>query len=156
LKNRDLFSGLFLAIVSFGACWLAYDLELGTARNPGPGFIPFGIALLLGLMSLYLIIKEIIDFIGKKKGDEEAKRLISKKSLLIIAILIGYGLFFNFLGFPLSTFLIMMLMLWPIGREKVTLALTVSILTAVSSYILFVTLFNLPLPMGFLWQVFGG
>ena len=55
MTNRDSISGLFLTLLCVGACIMAYRLGLGTGSKPGPGLAPFGIAALLGLMSVYLL-----------------------------------------------------------------------------------------------------
>ena len=60
MKNRDVISGLFLALLSAGTCLMAYRLGLGTGKQPGPGLVAFGIAALLGLMSLYLMLEGVL------------------------------------------------------------------------------------------------
>jgi len=156
MRNRDLISGLFLILVSLGTCIMAYRLGLGTGGNPGAGFAAFGIAFLLGLMSVYLFLKGLVQAVrGHKETGAVNGRLRWKKPMLILFVLTGYGIFFNFLGFPLSTFLLMMLLVWIMGRQKLWLALTVAFLTVASAYAFFVVLLGLPLPMGSLWYLFG-
>jgi putative tricarboxylic transport membrane protein len=156
MRRRDLISGLFLVLLSLGACIMAYRLGLGSGRDPGAGFAAFGIAFLLGLMSLCLFGKALIQTLSVKKTESAPAKILWKKPMLILVVLAAYGAFFNSLGFPLSTFLLMMLLVWVFGRRKLPLALTVSILTVASSYALFVVALGLPLPLGSLWSVFGG
>ena len=78
-----------------------------------------------------------------------------RKAMLILIILAGYAAFFNFLGFPFATFIFMILLLWMVGRQTVRLSLTVSLLTVGCAYVLFIILFDLPLPRGSLWHLFG-
>jgi hypothetical protein len=155
MKNRDTISGLFLTLLCVGACIMAYRLGLGTASKPGPGLAPFGIAALLGLMSVYLLGKGVLQAKREQKDTAPAGRLALKKPMIILVILAGYGLFFNILGFSLSNFLLMMLLVWVVGRQRLRLALTVSVLTVGSAYLLFVVAFGLPLPPGSLWYLFG-
>jgi putative tricarboxylic transport membrane protein len=153
--NRNLLSGLFLSLASIYACVRAYHLGMGSASSPGPGFIPFGIAALLGLMSIYLCVRGIVEV---ARGHEERavfKGVAWKKAMLVVVILGGYGAFFNLLGFLIATFLFMMLLLWVVGRQKLSLSLIVSVVTAGGAHLLFVVLFNLPLPMGVFLYLFG-
>ncbi len=152
---RDLTSGLFLVVISIVTCIMAYRLGLGSGSNPGAGFAAFGIAGLLGLMSLYLVVKGLVQMVRKRDKEEALPAILWKKPVLILVVLATYGVFFDSLGFPLSTFMLMMLLIWAFGRRKLTLALFVSIITATSSYALFVTALGLPLPLGVLWHLFG-
>jgi len=155
MRHRDLISGMFLIAVSLGTCIMAYWLGLGNGSNPGPGFAAFGIAALLGLMSLYLFSKGALQAIRGHRKADATEGVAWEKAFIILVILAGYGVFFNFFGFPFSTFLLMMLLVWVFGRQRLPVALTVSILTVVSSYALFVMALGLQLPLGSLWYLFG-
>jgi hypothetical protein len=155
MKNRDVISGLFLALLSAGTCLMAYRLGLGTGTQPGPGLVAFGIAALLGLMSLYLVIEGVLQAKRERKETERAGRLAWEKPLIILAILAGYGAFLDFIGFSLSNFLLMMMLIWVVGRQKLRLALCVSSLTVVCAYLLFVAGLGLMFPAGSLWGLFG-
>jgi hypothetical protein len=156
MTRRDLISGTFLILLSLGTCIMAYQLGLGTGGNPGAGFAGFGIALLLGLMSIYMWIKALVRKLEDSKNGEEAPAIMWRKPVLILVILAAYGASFDFLGFPLSTFLLMTVLVWIMGRRRLSVALVVSILTMVSSYALFVVALGLPLPIGSAWYFFGG
>lgn len=54
--------------LSASICIMAFRIELGNIHNPGPGLIPFGVAALLGLMSVGLSIRSLIKSI---KGDQK-------------------------------------------------------------------------------------
>ena len=157
MEKRDLISGIFLILLSLCVCVMAYRLGLGTGSEPGAGFAAFGIAALLGLLSVWMFVNAFIRSLrqgSRKKVD--AQKIIWKKPLLILVILAAYGAFFNFLGFPLTTFLLMVLLVWIFGRRRLSVALIVSILTVALSYTLFVVALGLPLPMGSAWYLFGG
>ncbi len=155
MKHRDAISGLFLFLLSVATCIMAYRLRLGTGGKPGPGLAAFGIAALLGLMSLYLLVTGLLEATRERKEREPTESIRLKKPLIILVILAGYGLFFNVLGFSLANFLLMMLLVWVVGRQKLRVALTVSLVTVASAYLLFVVALGLPLPAGSLWYLFG-
>jgi putative tricarboxylic transport membrane protein len=155
MRNPDLLSGLFLFVLSIGTCLMAYRLGIGSGNNPGPGFAAFGIAFLLGLMSIYLFLKGAYQAIKDQGKTKALKGFLWKKPMFVLVLLLGYGIFFKFLGFSVSTFLIMILLIWGAGRQKFLLALTVSIITVASAYLLFVVALGLPLPAGSIWHLFG-
>jgi hypothetical protein len=155
MRTRDLISAPLLILVSIGTCIMAYRLGLGSGSSPGPGFAAFGIASLLGLMSVYLFVKALIQSLREGKRPEEVPRIAWSKPMLILVTLAGYGMFLNTLGFPFCTLLLMMLLVCVFGRQRLRLAVTVSILTVFSSYALFVMGLGLPLPMGSLWYFLG-
>jgi putative tricarboxylic transport membrane protein len=155
MRNYNLFSGIFLTALSLGACAKAYRLGMGSGSSPGPGFIPFAIAAVLGLMSMYLGLRGVVQIVKGYREKKAFKEIGWGKALLVLLLLAAYGAFFNFLGFPFATFVFMMSLLWAVGRQTLRLSLTVSLLTAACAYILFVVLFDLPLPRGSLWQLFG-
>jgi hypothetical protein len=51
--------------------------------------------------------------------------------------------------------MLMLLLLWVVGRQKPALSLIVSVVTAGGAHLLFVVLFSLPLPRGVLSYFLG-
>lgn len=156
MEKRDLVSGIFLTLLGLSICITAYKLGLGTGSEPGAGFAAFGIAAILCLLSVLMLIGAFIRVSQKgKKKEDNTQKIMWKKPLLILVILGAYGFLFNFLGFPLSTFFLMVFLVWVFGRRKLLAALIVSLLTVALSYTLFVIALGLPLPMGSIWYFFG-
>jgi len=157
MEKRDLVSGIFLILLSFCVCVMAYKLGLGTGGEPGAGFAAFGIAALLGLLSICMFVNAFIRALRQGNREKaDAEKIMWKKPLLILVILTAYGAFFNFLGFPFATFLLMVMLVWIFGRRRLSVALIVSTLTVALSYTLFVVALGLPLPMGLAWFFLGG
>ncbi|MEW6669513.1 MAG: tripartite tricarboxylate transporter TctB family protein [Thermodesulfobacteriota bacterium] len=156
MGRRDLISGAFLMLVSLATCIMAYRLGLGTGGNPGAGFAAFGIAFLLGLMSMGMFVRALTQAHREDRAGSGGPRILWKRPLLTLLVLTGYGAFFHVLGFSLCTFLLMMLLVWGFGRRRPAVALAVSVLTVALSYALFVMALGLPLPMGSVWYISGG
>ncbi|WP_334135921.1 tripartite tricarboxylate transporter TctB family protein [Tepidimonas sp.] len=58
---HDLLGGLLMAALGFAAAWYAYQhYELGTPRNMGPGFFPFGLGLLLGILGVLIALPALL------------------------------------------------------------------------------------------------
>jgi hypothetical protein len=156
MEKRDLISGTFLILLSLVVCIMAYRLGLGSARQPGAGFAAFGIACLFGLLSLGLWVKALTRIFKESRETAEVQRILWKKPLLILLVLTAYGALFHSLGFSLSTFLLMLLLVRTFGRGRLFTAFSTSVLTLVLSYVLFVMALKLPLPTGSVWLLFGG
>lgn len=55
--SKDLTAGLFLVAVAALVSFKGASLELGTLRQIGPGMLPRGLAVLLGIIGIVLIVK---------------------------------------------------------------------------------------------------
>ncbi|WP_445953851.1 tripartite tricarboxylate transporter TctB family protein [Tepidimonas sp.] len=59
--QRDFLGGLLMAFVGFAAAWYAYEhYELGTPNDMGPGFFPFGLGILLGVLGLLIALPAML------------------------------------------------------------------------------------------------
>jgi putative tricarboxylic transport membrane protein len=148
LKIYDVYSALFLTILSTGACILAYRLRLGSIHNPGAGLIPFGVAALLGFMSIGLLLRGLLRSTVGSQSEGIFKGVEWRGVVLTLCGLLGYGAVFNRLGFRLSTFFLMLLFIGGVGRQKWWLAFTVSLFTVVCAYLIFVVWLRCPFPAG--------
>ncbi|HUL23458.1 MAG TPA: tripartite tricarboxylate transporter TctB family protein [Thermodesulfobacteriota bacterium] len=148
MKTYDVYVASFLTALSGVTCILAYRLSLGSIHNPGAGLIPFGVAALLGLMSIGLLVKGLLrSNVGSQR--ERVFRGVEWWGVaLTLCGLLGYGAVFNHIGFRLSTLFLMLLLVGGVGRQKVWLALTVSLCTVVFAYLIFVVWLRCPFPSG--------
>ncbi len=148
MRRYDVISGLFLLTVAVVTCLMANRLGFDNIHNPGPGLIPFGVAALLGLMSVGLCIRSLLG--RSREGREQGVFANIAWGKIIIALcgLIGYGIFFNFLGFRISTFLLMVLLLGAVSRMKWVWALLTSLITVICAYLIFVTWLGCLFPTG--------
>lgn len=148
MKHYDFYAGLFLMGVSMGACILASRLGFGDIHNPGAGLIPFGVAILLGLMSIGLCLRSLFGVIKGYQEREAFKGIEWGRVVLVLCALLGYGVAFNFLGFRICTFLLMILLLGVVGRLKWWLTIAISLFTVLCAYLIFVVWLGCPFPQG--------
>lgn len=134
--------------VSIGTCILASRLGFGDIHNPGAGLIPFGAAALLGLMSIGMVIRSLIESIKVRQEKKIFKGISWKTLILVLATLLGYGIAFNTLGFNTCTFLLMLMLLGVVGRLKWWLTLIISLFTVLCAYLIFVVWLGCPFPQG--------
>jgi hypothetical protein len=149
MKYADVFSGLFLFLLSLVGSVLAFQLGLGNIHKPGSGLVPFGTTTLLGLMSLGLTVKGLL---GRKQAQESRGFHGVKWGTLILVVggLIGYAALFEPLGFVLSTFLLLTLLLSTIGRRNWWVTLVASFLIILGTYLVFSFWLGCQFPKGFI------
>jgi putative tricarboxylic transport membrane protein len=148
MKTYDFVPGLFLLGVSGGTCIMAYRLGWGDIHNPGPGLIPFGVAVLLGLMSAGLCIRSLVEAARGDQGKGIFEGIAWRKIIIALCGLLGYAFFFTFLGFRISTFLLMILFLGAVSRMKWRWTFLIALITAVGAYLIFEAWLGCPFPTG--------
>ena len=121
---------------------------LGTIDNPGPAFLPLLLGTAVAALSVGLIAR-----VWKKEGirsplsfwPEKAGR--NRVCLAFIVIVLFTGLL-EITGYLVNVFLLFLVLLWPIGRQKWTWSVSISVGAALVSYFLFEKWLMIPLPNG--------
>ncbi len=150
MRKHDLISGLFFLFLGIGVCFMAYRLKLGSLREPGAGLIPFGVASLLGFMSLGLVLQGFIQMIRAQTEVQVVfQRIAWHRLAILVCALLAYGFALETLGFHLCTFLLMMLLLGVADLRGLLRTLAVSFLTVVCVYLIFEVWLGCPFPRGF-------
>jgi putative tricarboxylic transport membrane protein len=120
---------------------------MGRVKHPGPGFLPFGLALCLIVLSLALIIK------SWKRNTSPTPFWPQRtwlRPLLGVTIFVVYALVIQRLGFVLSTLLFLIVWMRLIERVRWRTLVGISIGTTAGLYFIFVFFLEVPLPTGFL------
>lgn len=152
MTNHQRAASVFWFFVGVATLINAYFLGLGHWHRPGPGFIFFLAALVLTALSILDLAN---NFFWKTRGNSEEKeeRIWANvrwiKILLVLAALVGYAYFLNFLGFPLATFLLMVFLFKAVEPTKWPVAIASSLITIFCCYFLFQVWLKVPLPSGF-------
>jgi putative tricarboxylic transport membrane protein len=120
---------------------------MGRVKHPGPGFLPFGLALCLIALSLALIIKS---WKGTASPTPFWPQRTWLRPLLGVAIFVFYALVIQRLGFLLSTFSFLIIWTRLIERVRWRTLIGISIATTAGLYFIFVFFLEVPLPKGFL------
>ncbi len=95
---RKIGSGFFFLGLSLFIGWEAFRVGLGTPQQPGSGFIPLCVGIILFILSLALIYQNWNVRVERKE--------VPVRVVLALAALFAYSLVFERLGFVLSTFLL--------------------------------------------------
>ena len=148
MRKLDLSSSFFLLAFAMFAGATAIYLGVGTLKQPGPGFFPFGGAILIGLSSLITLFQALA------AGNEEPEGEKARKNWVNVILVLVAGLVFAVLlepvGFALCTFLLMFFFLRVIASARWSRALLTAVIVAVVSYLIFNVALDAQLPKGWL------
>jgi hypothetical protein len=148
MDKRHIISGFFWLAISIFVILKSFELGIGTFSSPGSGFVFFWASLILGVLSICLIVRSLLEKKGMKLIDLW-KGVKWIKVVLTIIIIFLYAITLTELGFILSTFLLMVV-LFIMGNVKYWVALSYGFLTMILSYILFHFLLQIQFPRGIL------
>jgi len=135
--------GLLLSLWS-----LSYNI--GTLTQPGPGFYPLGLGILLIFFSLILLGQGIRSSLTTKKVSPFSVSGGSKRVAYAVLILLLLAFFFETIGYLITFFLLIMLLMAGAGLRNWKRILLVAFFSALGVYLVFILLLQQPLPRGFL------
>ena len=149
MEHRDRVSTLVLLVFSLLTCVGSYRLPvgIGSLSDPGPGFFPFWAGIIMGILSFVAYMKAL-----RIKGEDIGpwySRERWRKVLLILAIITGYALVLETLGFVLSTFLLLFTLFKLVENQRWWFAVGGSLVVAIASFGVFDRWLKLQLPKGF-------
>ncbi len=144
-KNADFWTGLLLMLFSGAVINEAFDLEVGTPRHPGSGFMILGAGAVLGVLALLQFIKSLL---FRQRLEQAPEISHPWRIILVFAANMLYIAALESLGYLLCTFLLLcfLFQVYQKGRWRSTAvgAAAVSFLT----YVVFSRLLQLNLPKG--------
>jgi putative tricarboxylic transport membrane protein len=135
--------GLLLSLWS-----LSYNI--GTLTHPGPGFYPLGLGILLIFFSLILLGQGIRSSLTTKKVSPFSVSGGWKRVAYAVLILLLLAFFFETIGYLITFFLLIMLLMAGAGLRSWKRILLVAFFSALGVYLVFILLLQQPLPRGFL------
>jgi putative tricarboxylic transport membrane protein len=147
MKKRNLVSGVILLALSMGTFFESRKLEIGALSSAQTGFFPFILSVLLAVLSLILLGQALK---GKNEGTIPAwvGKGGWKRLGLTLGILFFFAVSFEYLGYLISTFLLIFILVKAFGNRKWWVAVFFALLSAFGSYLIFGILLKTPLPPG--------
>ena len=151
--NRDeIVVGIVIFVFGGITALLSLRMPIGTFRTSGTGMFPLFLGILLMILSGAFVLK--IFFQGKEEQVKKDASIESSGSPIQLILFLGAmalaTLFFNQLGYPLISFLLMVALLRILGIKRWRLNILISVVTAVGSYFLFVKWLDIPMPKGWI------
>jgi putative tricarboxylic transport membrane protein len=108
VKRTYVVVNIFWLVLSTAVCVESWSLKVGGLHNPGPGFLPFYTAILLGLLALISLLQTL------KESEGPASEIWGGIQFGKLAILLGtlflYVFLLDRLGFLLGTFLLLLVL----------------------------------------------
>jgi putative tricarboxylic transport membrane protein len=133
-----------------GVCYGGYDLELGTLRDPGSGFMFFWVGIIMVGLSASILIRAL-----KMKAEVERVGILGKdirwkKIIAVLAVLFLYAYAFTYLGFILTTGLLLLFLFKAVEPQRWSWAVLGAIVSTLTAYGVFQLWLGSQLPKGFL------
>jgi putative tricarboxylic transport membrane protein len=149
MRFKDLISGGFFLLMACSICLESLRIGIGSLRKPGTGFFSFlGGVVLLGF-ALVLLLTNIL----RSQPDREEKSTQSfrwRNVVLVAVAILAYGLVLEYLGYLLSTLILMIFLFRAIESQPWWIVISASVCSSGFSYLLFQVWLKVDLPRGML------
>ena len=141
--GTDRIAGGVIALAGAYVAWASGEYPFGTLAEPGPGYLPFVLALILTAFGVVLIARDSV---------VTERRAVSFADLphaaLLVAVLGAAAFGIERLGYRLTIALMLAWLLIVIERRGVMLGAAVALVMALGSFDLIHTVLRVPLPLG--------
>ncbi len=139
---------VFLVIAAVVIEQSIFVLQLFDAGQPGSGFMPFGLGVVLAILAISLIVTH-------RAKDRERVPFWAPRAwvypLVAIAITVVYIIVFDDVGAITSVVVLVTGWLWIVGRKSPLVSLGTGLLTGAVVYLVFERLLRTPFPRGILF-----
>lgn len=143
--------GFIWIAIGVGICCLSWRIHLGSFNEPGPGFVAFAAGIALVVIGMIMTLSKTLP-----KGSTDSGRSANHPFLKLprfslvytVGVLLVYGLVLNFLGYLISTFLLMFALFNDRRTSRFSSSILASLLTVVITYLIFETWLRVQLPRG--------
>ena len=142
MSNDRIAGGALLALAVLVALQ-SRSYPFGTLAEPGPGYLPFLLALFLAAFSVLVMVRG-----GHSKLFSRAQFPDGGKALAILAGLAFCALAIETLGYRLTITALLVYYLGVVERKHPAIVAAVALGMALGSFYLFNTLLRVPLPVG--------
>ncbi len=140
--RKEIIEGLFWIAVGIFFAFFGVKLNLGTLNTPGPGFLPVVMAVVLIFLALLLIGRSLMRTATLAIG------IPWKRPALMICYVFLYGFLLEFVGFFLSTLILMFLQLGLLkGKGRWSGVLIYAAATSLGAWLVFSVAMDIPFPL---------
>ena len=151
MKRDEAIGGIIIFLFGGLTALLSLRMPIGTFRMAGTGMFPLCLGILLMILSGMFVLKI---FIQREEQVKKEASIESSESPLQLILFLGTmvlaTLFFNRLGYPLISFLLMLGLLRILGIKRWGLNILISVVTSVGSYFVFIQWLGIPMPKGWI------
>jgi hypothetical protein len=148
MNRRDLLAGLFWLGISVFVVVQSVKSDLGSLRTPGPGFLPFWSAVILGALSIILIVTTSLRKKWEGKLVDLWRGLDWVRVIWVLFSLFLYPILLPITGYLITTFVLIAFLLCIGVRSKLWIDVASALAITVISYVIFYTLLDVKFPKG--------
>lgn len=146
--GRDVKALLFWMIICLYFVIESLRLGLGRFNAPGAGFLPFWVAIILGVLTLIELVRRL----SNKREDREAPVVFlrdrTQRMLCVLIIIFTYPFFMDKLGFFLCTLLFSGACLRTIAGKRWVVVIGLSSMLTLLAYVIFEVWLQILFPEG--------
>jgi putative tricarboxylic transport membrane protein len=147
-KTFDRYAGiLFLAVAAFFIIESQKISSSSYGSTVGPNIFPFGLGILLGILSIRLIYETF----KYQKEEQEKESLDYKRFVIILVTAILYCFFLEDVGYTITTFLFLLIGFQTLKKGKIISSLVISASFSIGVFYIFDTLLKVNLPSSSSW-----
>jgi putative tricarboxylic transport membrane protein len=152
LDRDEIVVGIVIFLFGAVTAVLSLRMPIGTFRMAGTGMFPLFLGILLMILSGLFVFNLFLQKrkTPEKKGVDVQIPGSTKQMIFFLGTMALATLFFNRLGYPLISFLLMVGLLRILGMKRWGINILISVVTAVGSYFLFVKWLDIPMPKGWI------
>jgi hypothetical protein len=148
LRNpKDFWAGVMFALIGFAFAYVVkhFEYPMGDGRRMGPGFFPYYLGLVLGLLGVFISAKSFLSDGGP------VSKFAWKPIFWILGAVIVFGLTVKHIGLALAIIVLVLLSSFGGHEFKIKEQLIAGVILAVGSVAVFVYGLKLPFPI---WPAF--
>ena len=148
MKYYDRISSILFLLFSLIVIWQSFSMPLGRFNEPGPGFLPLWVAIIMAVLSFLLWLEARMG-----KASSARARFLSgegrwRSMILTVISLLAYALLIELLGFIISTLLLLFFLFRFVGDQKWWLVFAETILVTLLAHVIFKIGLKVQLPPG--------
>jgi putative tricarboxylic transport membrane protein len=150
MKRDVMIEGCVLFLCGAVTAVLSLEMPIGAFRMAGSGLFPLCLGIALMLLALLYLATLLFQEDEKRQSPKTA--VASPGAMGRMLLFLGASalatLCLNILGYPVTSFLFMMALLAILGVRQPVLLVSLPLLTAAGSYLVFIQFLRIPLPKG--------
>jgi len=143
VAGSDRVAATVLVVFGVVAVEEARKLRIGSVVRPGPGFFPLVLA---AAFTVVCVALAVVAFRDRRGRDGQASSLRWPKIAVTAGALFVYALVLERVGFVVSTFALLLFFFRGLERQRWSVALAGSIVTACVTYLVFKVWLHVQLP----------
>ncbi len=152
MRRDEALGGVFLFLFGGVTVLLSLRMPIGTFRMAGTGLFPLCLGILLMILSGIFISRIFLQ--GQNGRVKKEASIESSESPVQMVLFLGAmalaTLFFNLLGYPLVSFLLLLSLLRILGMKRWGVNVLISVTASAGSYFVFVQWLSIPMPKGWI------